>query len=111
MNRLSEGIAGSLTSTSSILPEPFGSELKSDLLMAEGNRVAVGLASLNKVSHNPYGRRFPVPKRRDCSVFSEHVFVCKGISLMGWPPFLGALTLASVSNVDLTGNRSLNGLC
>jgi len=33
----------SLTSTSSIRPEPFGSELKADLLMAEGSRVAAGI--------------------------------------------------------------------
>jgi len=32
----------SLTSASSIRPEPFGSELKADLLMAEGSRVATG---------------------------------------------------------------------
>jgi len=43
LNRESERIARSLTSTSAIRPEPFGSELKADLLMAEGSRVAVGI--------------------------------------------------------------------
>jgi len=42
MNRQSERIARGLTSTSSIRPEPFGSELKADLLIAEGSRVAAG---------------------------------------------------------------------
>jgi len=35
-----------MTSTSSILPEPFGSELKADLLMAEGSRVAARIFKL-----------------------------------------------------------------
>jgi len=43
MNRESERIPRSLTSASSIRPEPFGSELKADLLMAEGSRVAAGI--------------------------------------------------------------------
>jgi len=43
LNRESERIPCSLTSTSSIRPEPFGSELKADLLMAEGSRVAAGM--------------------------------------------------------------------
>jgi len=43
MNRESERIPYSLTSTSSIRPEPFGSELKANLLMAEGSRVAAGI--------------------------------------------------------------------
>ena len=43
LNRESEGIPCSLTSASSIRPEPFGSELKADLLMAGGSRVAAGI--------------------------------------------------------------------
>jgi len=43
LNPESERISRSLTSTSSIRPEPFGSELKADLLMAEGSRVAAGI--------------------------------------------------------------------
>ena len=46
LNRESERIPRSLTSTSSIRPEPFGSELKADLLMAEGSRVAAGIFNL-----------------------------------------------------------------
>jgi len=46
LNREGEGIPRSLTSTSSIRPEPFGSELKADLLMAEGSRVAAGIFNL-----------------------------------------------------------------
>jgi len=66
MNRESERIPGSLTSASAIRPEPFGSELKADLLMAEGSRVAAGLASVSENGNLPYGRRFPVPTSRDC---------------------------------------------
>jgi hypothetical protein len=43
LNRESERLPGSLTSTSSMGPEPFGSEL-----MAEGSRVAAGLASVSE---------------------------------------------------------------
>jgi len=66
LNRESERIPPSLTSTSSIRPEPFGNELKADLLMAEGSRVATGLASVSENGKLPYGRRFPVPTSQDC---------------------------------------------
>jgi hypothetical protein len=55
LNRENERIPRSLTSTSSIRPEPFGSELKADLLMAEGSRVAAGLASVSENGKFPYG--------------------------------------------------------
>ena len=55
-NRESECIPRSLTSTSSVRPE----------VMAEGSRVAAGLASVSENSQLPYGRRFPVPTGRDC---------------------------------------------
>ena len=73
MNRESERIPRSLTSTSSIRPEPFGSELKADLLMAEGSRVAAGLASVSEYGKLPYGRRFPVPTSRDCRDLQSRV--------------------------------------
>jgi len=69
MNRESERIPRSLTSTNSIRPEPFGSELKADLLMAEGGRVAAGLASVSENGKLPCGQRFPVPTSRDCRDF------------------------------------------
>ena len=66
LNRESKRIPRSLTSTSSIRPEPFGSELKADLLMADGSRVAAGLVRVSENGKLPYGRRFPVPTSRDC---------------------------------------------
>jgi len=50
LNRESERIARSMTSTSSIRPEPFGSQLKADLLMAEGSRVAAGIFNGNRLA-------------------------------------------------------------
>jgi hypothetical protein len=55
LNPESERISRSLTSTSSIRPE----------LMAEGSRVAAGLASVSENGKLPYGRRFPAECCRD----------------------------------------------
>jgi hypothetical protein len=46
LNREREHAARSLTSKSSLRSEPFGSELKADLLRVEDSRVAAGLASV-----------------------------------------------------------------
>jgi len=69
LNRLSERIPRSLTSTSSLRSEPFVSELKTDLLRVEDRRVAGGLASVYEMSHIPYGRRFPADS---CRVFNKN---------------------------------------
>ena len=57
LNRESKPLPRSLTSTNSPWSEPFGSELKADLLRVEDSRVAVGLASVLKNGKFPYGRR------------------------------------------------------